>query len=651
VRGAGAAFAALALLTGAPGPAAAQEPERQVFLFLVDREEFIFAADGISYEEALHNAPFRRLAGNGGLGLMTTLRGEETGAAAYLSLGAGATVPGPADGPVAEPSDGGLQLDVGSYVETSDGLTPGLLGAALRNAGRTVAYLDLLSTEPDSAMLTAMDDTGKIPVAFQNAFPAVTHPEVLPGAVAPFDQGDLVVMPGISAVDFALANSPADEVLVIVASPGASSEMRAQGDMLTPLVVVRGPPDSLLVGGRPVTSGLTSDTTRRQGIVSNVDVAPTILEYLDVQVPAEMLGSPIRVDGKPPTELHDRYLEYRRTGPVVGVTVLLLAIASLLAGLAVLAVRRLAPLRRAVSVWVLGSVAALVALQPASLLPAFELPVVAGTVLAVTALITWAGLRAGRGGPFVPMAVVAGIGLGLEVLDAALGWPTGLTPLLSGGALEGVRFYGLGNSYAGIVLGGAVLVAARLGRAGAGAGIIAAAAAFAGLPFVGADIGGGLTLFAVAGLWFGLRHPARPRAVRWALAAGIVLAGAAFLLAANRLFPEGAPHISRASGEGIGGLLGSLFDRLGNNLRTTAQAPAAWLALGGLPVWLVVAWRKLGPFRAPLDNDPVWRDAVVTLTVGAMIGYVLNDTFGMAAVAFVFVSSAMVYPALRWTAR
>jgi hypothetical protein len=32
-----------------------------------------------------------------------------------------------------------------------------------------------------------------------------------------------------------------------------------------------------------------------------------------------------------------------------------------------------------------------------------------------------------------------------------------------------------------------------------------------------------------------------------------------------------------------------------------------------------------------------------------MIGYVLNDTYGMAAVTFVFLSAAMVVPALRWT--
>lgn len=641
MRGAGAAFAALALLAGAPGRAVAQEPERQVLLFLVD---------GLSYEDALAEPLLAAIRGGGGIGLMTTLRGEERGAAAYLSIGAGVTADAVPAQPAATPDDGGLRVDVGAFADEAGDATLGLLASQLGGAGRTVGYLDLGAASPHPAMLVAMDRDGRIPVAFRNEFPSLGR---LSGAVLGararrvVDGADLVVSPGLASLRFALEVSRAREVLVLVVVPAASAELRDRGDLVTPVLRASGLPNQVLGRDGPAT-GLTSATTRREGIVSNLDVAPTILEFLNVPVPVQMIGSPIRVDGDPPTELHQRYLEYRRTGPVVGVTALLLAIASLVAGLVVLAFRRRGGLTRVVSVWVLGSVAVLVALQPASLLPTFELPFVAGAVIVLATLITWAGIRAGGEEPFAPVAVVAGIGLAVEALDALLGWPTGLTPLLSGGALEGVRFYGLGNSYAGIVLGGAVLVAASVPRVGTF--VIMAAAAFAGLPFLGADLGGGLTLLAVGSVWFGLREERQPAGIRWGLSAVAFVAGALFLLAAHRLFPEGAPHVARASAEGLGGLIGSLFDRLGDNLRATARVPAAWLAVAGVPVWLVVAWRRLGPFRAPLEHNLTWRDAVVTLSLGAMIGYVLNDTFGMTAVAFVFVSAAMVYPALRWKA-
>jgi len=38
------------------------------------------------------------------------------------------------------------------------------------------------------------------------------------------------------------------------------------------------------------------------------------------------------------------------------------------------------------------------------------------------------------------------------------------------------------------------------------------------------------------------------------------------------------------------------------------------------------------------------------LAVSGMVGYVVNDTFGTASIAFLFLSAAVIYPALalRW---
>jgi 4-hydroxybenzoate polyprenyltransferase len=68
-------------------------------------------------------------------------------------------------------------------------------------------------------------------------------------------------------------------------------------------------------------------------------------------------------------------------------------------------------------------------------------------------------------------------------------------------------------------------------------------------------------------------------------------------------------------------------------------------------VWVAIASRPFGPFREALARRPAWRAAVIVLGIGGMIGYVLNDTSGTAAMAFAFVSTAMTYPALRerWT--
>src|SRR3989442_772647 len=72
-----------------------------------------------------------------------------------------------------------------------------------------------------------------------------------------------------------------------------SREMLAHNDELTPIVVADGTPASLFDRHGPIHT-LTSDTTRRDGVVSNEDVAPSILRYLGLNVPSNMNGAPIR---------------------------------------------------------------------------------------------------------------------------------------------------------------------------------------------------------------------------------------------------------------------------------------------------------------------------------------------------------------------
>ncbi|MBU4302072.1 MAG: hypothetical protein KKE56_04840, partial [Actinobacteria bacterium] len=73
--------------------------------------------------------------------------------------------------------------------------------------------------------------------------------------------------------------------LVVVCTPTPTREMISDGDLLTPLVLA-GP-------GFGAGNRLRSSTTRRTGLVSNFDIAPTVLEFLDIDTPAEMSGRPL----------------------------------------------------------------------------------------------------------------------------------------------------------------------------------------------------------------------------------------------------------------------------------------------------------------------------------------------------------------------
>jgi hypothetical protein len=239
---------------------------------------------------------------------------------------------------------------------------------------------------------------------------------------------------------------------------------------------------------------------------------------------------------------------------------------------------------------------------------------------------------------------VGGVALVLIAIDAAMGWPSLLTPLLGGSALQGERFFGLGNSYAGVLMSGVVLVAALLAPF-AGIALLVAASLFAALPFVGADIGGGVTLLLLAALWYVLRRDDRLQRKQLVLAAVAAACGIAVLLVLNRFAPS-PTHVTRAleSSRGPLGLLSILGTRLDDNIRATAAAPGEWAALMAIPIFLAIAVVRAGPFRTSLRAHPAWRDACVLLGMGGILGYLLNDTFGMAEMSFVYLVAALIYP-------
>jgi drug/metabolite transporter (DMT)-like permease len=106
--------------------------------------------------------------------------------------------------------------------------------------------------------------------------------------------------------------------------------------------------------------------------------------------------------------------------------------------------------------------------------------------------------------------------------------------------------------------------------------------------------------------------------------------------------------VSTVSG---GGALDALGDRVLSNVRVTSANASAWLAVLGLPLWLVAALRRPHRLRPSLDPDPRWRDAVIVLAIAGIAGYLLNDTYGLAGSAFAFVSAAMLYPTLASASR
>jgi hypothetical protein len=447
--------------------------------------------------------------------------------------------------------------------------------------------------------------------------------------------------PGVTVVDVPLSQvgavldrlvgqEDAARMLVVVAGvqPPTIGE---DGDTVTGIVLASGDPASLL-RARSAPGSLTSDSTRREGVVSDVDVSTSVLGFLDAAGGVE--GSPIRVVPEPPPfELHQRYLAHRRMYvPVGAAAAIYLSIVGIL-GIVGLALGQRMPrgLRRA-SGWGCLSVAALAT----GLLAAGHLPELTyASVIPFVALVTVFGTLA-----FAPLErrevllVPAGIGaavLGYLLLEAILRWSAALTPFVGGSELDGGRFFGLPNVFIGLVIGASLWLAQRL-RTRWGFALLITVALLAGLPQAGANLGGAVSLFAAAGLWLAVRERARLGAWRGTLVAAAVIAlGTAAILLAHALFPV-PTHVSRLETSGLGG---RLIDRLRVGFDLIARNPLALIPVLGLPVVIAVVLRPPAPLRPVLERSPAWRDAILVTLLAGAVAYVANDS-GPAATGFAF---------------
>jgi hypothetical protein len=606
------------LLTLAAGLALQQEPSASVQEAGATRPGLVIllVLSPVSFEELLARPEFLDVARAGGSALMTTHvdrpRTRFT-APAYLAIVDGRRDPG-----VGQP----------------------LLNAQLGRHGVPVCLLEdedrgpLPRRSPVAAMALGADGVTLCPS------PALTGGESL---VVVVDASETPA-PDLRT----LSSAPRTLLLVVVPEPSAA--MDRVGDEVTPLLMAVGAGQDLLSGEGP-THALASDTTRRPGVVANIDVAPTVLEFFGLPVPQEMEGQPIELSDEPaPFELHRRHLDQRRIrvpiqlGQLAFVT--LGGIAAIAALVALATGRALSPrVSAALTFLALCGAALMVPLLLGGLLPRLTYGVAVPFVVLSTVGLAVLSRSARWSGSAGPLVFLGAVGLGVMVIDAAFGWPGARLALIGGTMFDGVRFYGLPNAFIALLLASALFVASRLDPH-RGAILLVAAGLFAGFPSLGANVGASIALFLAAGLWWVLRTRGRVGPKEVVFVIGAVALGVGVVLLANRV---GMPtHATRfvETQTSVGGVLRVLVDRLQSSFRMLADVPAGAIPVLGLPVvlWLVIA-RPGAIGRRLYAAGEAWRHALVVLTVAGIAAFLVEDT-GVAAAGpvFLYAMAGLAYP-------
>ena len=443
-------------------------------------------------------------------------------------------------------------------------------------------------------------------------------------------------------------DSVQSRVLVLIVSPSPSGEMDRAGDKVTPIVA------AWRSVAPTAQRALKSDTTRQVGLVANVDVAPTVLRFLRMPIPAEMEGRPVGVsDSPPPFALHRLHLEQRRIRlPIQLAEIAFVAVLGFVGfgSLIVLARRRRLsrPVNKATQFLALCGLGLPVTVLAGGLLPRLTYAVVVPFLLVTVVALAGLSLTARSRGVMGPVTFLGAVGLGFILLDGVLGGRAFRVPLMGGTMFDGVRFYGLPNGFIAVPLAGALFIAVGL-EAFVGFLLLLSVGLFVGFPGLGANVGAAITLFTAAGLWWVVRTRDRIGIREIAFVGGVVALGLATVLLANRYLIDVPTHAGRfvAQTHGWRDAISQVWHRLGIGVGQLNAVPAAYLPTLGLfvIVWLV----RVRP--RPLDRGLAlagerWAHAIAVLSVSSIVAFFVNDT-GVAAAApgFLFAAAGLAYPA------
>lgn len=505
---------------------------------------------------------------------------------------------------------------------------PGLMACAVTGAKMRVEWVGLAGDSTLSSVVAA-DRVGRVVTAgfasqnrLANSLKAAQRDSILVvGQLPPGGVGYRI------ARELAKANP--ERLIILVQSPPDPARTR----LLT--LAVRGVGDE---------GGLTSATTRRNGLVAATDIAPTVLERLGIEEPTEMQGQPIESapfkSAEELNEMNDRLsLVAGRRAPLGrdvivlgGLFLILLLLAGRLTGRFEPTLRLAQRIVGLAILWLPLFLLITAALRPSR---AIEADIaVFGSIMAAwltDRVVQWPRAL------WVPaLAVLIAHGADFVVLGGEL---TGES-LLGSNPLYGARFFGVGNELEAVMCVSAVLgtgaalsgrSVAKPARWFAAAGMVLAL--YLGAGRIGADVGG--VVFAAAAFGAAALYVAKLRltVLRAFLIALVPIVGLVVIGLLDAV-SSGESHLTRTVFEANGpGELITVFERRLRASVEGAKSDGVWVIVLFALAMLIWGWIRRDRIFAPLvreGEDPTpmrpFRAGVVGGFAGTIIGALANDS-------------------------
>lgn len=451
-----------------------------------------------------------------------------------------------------------------------------------------------------------------------------------------------------------LVETRSEDEMILVMAPMVHSDAQAMKSMMAPFIHV-GPHD-----GKGI---LYTSTTRQAGVVSNVDVAPTILQWLGLPVPQEVTGRTISVVQGNQSFWNDweeiKHIYSTRSTVLYGYVTFQVAVLILAAAFWFLA-RPSHPfyllangtLRFLLLVITLSPFMFLIlplfpAIKEAKLTIIFLL--VLGTALSAAVIRL----------PFPWLFFFISLMNWVPVLIDGIGWDSSLMKrsYLGYDPIIGARYYGIGNEYMGVVIGSSILSLAMLLELtkkhmaivkGIAMGVFSLYLVFFSLPGWGTNAGGALTAVAAYSTSFVRLFDVRlnARYIFWGVLSVLVTLSSLFLI--NMMAADQVQsHIGRAMQKLVQGEWGEIFHiverKLAMNWKLIGVSSWSKVFITSLLVLGLLCYRPAGMLGRLSEKYPYAVRGFFGIIVGAFTALVVNDS-GIVAAATTIIY--MVVPLL-----
>ena len=437
--------------------------------------------------------------------------------------------------------------------------------------------------------------------------------------------------------------------LLIVCTPTPTRKMISDGELLTPLVITG-------AGFKPGTM-LHSTTTRRTGLVSNFDIAPTVIDFFGLKIPAEMEGRVVSSSSSRTVlaelaDFRDSAVGSFQTRQAMVRIYVITAIVILVLFLLFVFIRQELIWDHGV-LWTFVLLTVLAGPLAYLLLPAFGvysfyglIPIAVGiTLLLSLAAFLWGRQRGEEVGRVVEVSrsimFLTGLTLFLVLLDCALGSPLMTFSPFGSSVVLGDRYYGIGNLYMGIAVGSAVLFVCLAvqtfnrfldkpwKRYAFAAAIFLVTALFLGYPRLGADMGGLITAVVASAVTLMKLEGGRIGARKIAVLIVVLVIFVAAILAADLLLPGPESHsgkaVSKIKSTGISSLVSQVGRKLAANWKLSLTSIWRVLLLLAAFGGLLLNW-KFRIYRRMKEELPYLAAGSLGMSVGLVVALLFNDS-------------------------